>query len=206
MIMNENHDLMIEYMHEFLDEDIIPEHEVELREHLKTCPECRLYFQELKKAVALVQSTANIHAPKDFTQSVMMKLPKEKKKNEVKRAILRHPFWVAAAVFMILMTTSMFSAWNENDHFSVTKAENIVIENNTAIVPEGKVVKGDIVVRNGNIRIEGTVEGNVTVINGEQYMASAGNVTGKVEEINQVFDWLWHQIKNVAKEVLSIFE
>ena len=50
-------------------------------------------------------------------------------------------------------------------------------------------------VRNGKLKIEGEVDGNVTVINGEQYMASAGKVTGDIEEINEVFEWIWYHIK-----------
>lgn len=204
-MVEKNHELMIEYMHEFLDDDILPEREAELREHLKHCADCRLHFNELRKAVALVQSTSHIQAPAGFTQSVMMKLPKEKKKNGLKRLLGRHPILVAAAVFMILMTTSLVSAWNEDDQFAVTMDENIIVQDNTAIVPEGKVVKGDIVVRNGDIRIEGTVEGNVTIINGEKYMAKAGQVTGEIEEINMVFDWIWHHIKSFFKDVFSGF-
>ena len=45
------------------------------------------------------------------------------------------------------------------------------MEGQTVIVPNGEVVKGDIVVKNGDIVVEGEVDGNVTVING-QYMAS----------------------------------
>ena len=61
-------------------------------------------------------------------------------------------------------------------------------------------------VRNGTVQIEGKVEGNVTIINGEKYMASAGNVTGDIKEINEVFDWIWYHIQKTGKEVLSIFD
>ncbi|ELW9008239.1 anti-sigma factor, partial [Campylobacter upsaliensis] len=68
----------------------------------------------------------------------------------------------AASLFLILMVSSLMSAWNEDHQFSVSKQPNILVENNTAIVPEGETVKGDIIVRNGDIKIEGQVEGNVT--------------------------------------------
>ena len=67
------------------------------------------------------------------------------------------------------------------------------------LVPEGEVVKGDVTVRNGKLIIEGEVDGNVTVINGERYMASAGKVTGEIEEINEVFEWIWYHIKRTRK-------
>lgn len=57
--------------------------------------------------------------------------------------------------------------------------------------------------RNGDIRIEGEVQGDVTVINGEKYMASAGNVTGEIEEIDEAFGWMWFKLK---KAVVGVFE
>jgi hypothetical protein len=57
-------------------------------------------------------------------------------------------------------------------------------------------------VKNGDILVEGSVDGNITVING-QYMASTANVTGQIDEINQAFEWLWYKIKNGGKEILS---
>src|SRR5690606_4002907 len=128
-------------------------------------------FYELKKSIALVQSLTHIQAPKNFTNKVMANLPREKKKVGIKRWFNRHPIFVAAAVFTILMTASLFSSWNQGNDFTVTKHESIIIENNTAVVPEGTTIKGDIVVKNGDIRIEGVVEGNVTVVNGQQYLA-----------------------------------
>lgn len=191
-------------MHDYLDEEIEPKHEKELREHLQTCDNCKQHFYELKKSIALVQSLTNIQAPENFTNKILQNLPREKKKVEIKRWFNRHPIFVAAAVFMILMTASLFSFWNQDDSFSVTKHNDIIIENNTAVVPEGKTIKGDITVKNGDIRIEGVVEGNVVVINGNQYLASAGEVTGEIEEINQAFDWLWHQIKTTFKNIFNL--
>ncbi|WP_409273104.1 zf-HC2 domain-containing protein [Neobacillus sp. SCS-31] len=195
---------IIVYMHEYLDEDLDPEHEQILKDHLGTCTACQNIFHEMKKTIALIRSTANVHAPDHFTQSVMARLPKEKKKVGVQRWMKRHPIVTAAAVFIFLMAGSLFSAWDSDREFSTTNAGQVVIEDHTVIVPAGKVVKGDLVVKNGNIKIEGEVQGNVTVINGEQYMASAGNVTGKIEEVDRAFDWIWYQIKRTATELVSL--
>lgn len=196
---------IIEYMHDYLDEEITAENEKQLRLHLEMCEDCQRHFHELKKAIALVQSTSHVHAPSDFTAKVMAKLPKEKKKVGLQRWFRNHPVITAAALFLILMTGSLMSTWNENKQFSVSKNPNLVIENNTAIVPKGKVVHGDIVVKNGDIKIEGEVNGDVTLINGEKYLASAGQVTGEIREINEVFDWIWYHIKNTGKDVINIF-
>ncbi|WAA14011.1 anti-sigma factor [Fervidibacillus halotolerans] len=200
-------------MHEYLDGDISIEHEKELREHLQTCSACKKQFEELEKTIALVQSTSHIQAPPGFTEKVLKNLPKEKKNVSIKRWFGRHPFLTAAIIFLTLMTTSMVSSWEQkNEQFTVTKHPDIIIENNTAIVPEGVTITGDIVVENGDILIAGKVEGNVTVINGkvieeknggESYLASAGEVTGDIEEIDQVFEWLWFQIKSTMQKILE---
>lgn len=124
----------------------------------------------------------------------------------VQRWMRNHPLIAAASLFLVLMTGSIFSSWDQEGEFSVSKQENLVVQNDTVIVPAGEVVKGDVVVRNGKLQIEGEVQGDVTVINGEQYLASAGNVTGQIEEVNEVFDWLWYHMKKTTHEVVDIFQ
>ncbi|MGP7819750.1 zf-HC2 domain-containing protein [Niallia sp. 01092] len=196
---------IIEYMHEYLDDEMDFSHKEELKKHLQECNDCSTHFHELKKTIALVQSTSHIHAPVHFTEKVMAKLPKEQKRATFKRWVRHHPLFAAASLFIILMVSSLLSAWNEDHQFSVSKKENLVVQNDTAIVPEGKVVKGDITVRNGNIKIEGQVDGNVTVINGKKYMASADQVTGEIKEVNEVFDWLWYHMKNTFSDIIDVF-
>ena len=67
------------------------------------------------------------------------------------------------------------------------------------VLDAGTLIEEDVFVENGNIRIEGAVDGNVTVINGERYMAAAGSVTGEVDEIDRVFGRLWYEIKSLFK-------
>lgn len=192
-------------MHEYLDEEIEEDHKRELQEHLQTCESCATHFHELKKTIALVQSTSHIQAPLNFTENVLAKLPKEQKQARVKRWVRHHPMLAAASLFLVLMVSSLLSSWNQDHQFSVSKQPNIIVENNTAIVPKGETVKGNIIVRNGDIKIEGQVDGDVTVINGKQYMASASQVTGEIKEIDAVFEWVWYKMKNAAKEVTQLF-
>ena len=201
---------IVELMHEYLDEEINPENEIILREHLKGCKDCETLFNEYKKTIAVVKGTSMMHAPPNFTANVMARLPKEKKKVGVQRWLRNHPLIAAASLFLVLMMGSVFSTWNQEQEFSVSKQENLVVQNDTVIVPEGEVVKGDIIVRNGKLKIEGEVQGDVTVINGEvingeKYLASAGHVTGQIEEVNEVFDWIWYHMKKTAFEVIDIF-
>ncbi|MGG3467373.1 anti-sigma factor [Neobacillus pocheonensis] len=196
---------IIDLMHEYLDEEIDSEKERILREHLRDCKECEAIFNELNKTVAFVKSISTMQAPADFTANVLARLPKEKKKVWMGRVLRNHPILAAASVFIILMVASVLSTWNQDREFSVSKQKNLVVENNTVIVPKGEVVKGDVVVHNGTLKIEGEVQGNVTVINGEKYLASAGHVTGQIEEVNEVFDWIWYHMKKSAQEALDIF-
>lgn len=192
-------------MHEYLDEEIDPTNEMILREHLKGCKECETLFNEFKKTIAVVKGTSRMQAPPDFTAKVMASLPKEKKKVGMQRWLRNHPLIAAASLFLVLMMGSILSTWNQEREFSVSKQENLVVQNNTVIVPEGEVVKGDVIVRNGKLKIEGEVQGDVTVINGEKYLASAGHVTGQIEEVNEVFDWIWYHMKKTAIDVIDIF-
>ena len=197
---------IIELMHEYLDEEITPEHERTLREHLQSCKDCEAIFNELKKTIAFVKSVSYMQAPDDFTANVLARLPKEKRKIWMQRWVKNHPMLAAASLFLILMMGSLFSTWNEDREFSVTKQKNLVVQNNTVIVPKGETVKGDVIVRNGKLKIEGEVQGDVTVINGEKYLASAGHVTGQIDEVNEVFDWIWYHIKKTTHDVVQIFE
>jgi anti-sigma factor RsiW len=192
-------------MHEYLDEEIDPANEMILREHLKGCKECETLFNEFRKTIAVVKGTSKMQAPPDFTAKVMASLPKEKKKVGMQRWLRNHPLIAAASLFLVLMMGSVLSTWNQEQEFSVSKQENLVVQNNTVIVPEGEVVKGDVIVRNGELKIEGEVQGDVTVINGEKYLASAGHVTGQIEEVNEVFDWIWYHMKKTAFDVIDIF-
>jgi len=197
---------MVVYMHEYLDEEIPADHERELRKHIRGCLDCKMHFHQLKKTIALVQSTSHIQAPTNLTASIMANLPKEKRKVGMKRWFMQHPIFIAASVFLVLMAGSLASTWSEDQQqFSVSKQNNLIVQNDTVIVPEGEVVNGDVMVRNGKLKIEGEVNGNVTVINGEQYMASAGKVTGEIKEINEVFEWIWYHIKETGEDVIYVF-
>jgi len=196
---------IFELMHDYLDEELDPEKERALRDHLKSCKECETIFNELKKTDAFVRGISHMQAPPDFTANVLARLPKEKKRIWMQRWFTNHPMLTAASVFIILMMGSLFSTWSQDQEFSVSKQKNLVVKNNTVIVPKGETVKGDVVVHNGNVRIEGEVQGDVTVINGEKYLASAGHVTGQIEEVNEVFDWIWYHMKRITHDVLDIF-
>ena len=197
---------IVQLMHEYLDGDIAQDKEAILREHLQGCKECEQFFNELKRTIALIKGTTSLQVANDFTDRLLAKLPKEKRTIGIQRWLQNHPFIAAASLFLVLMMGSFVSSWNQDREFSVSKQKNLIVENNTVIVPKGEVVKGDVVVRNGKLKIEGEVDGNVTLIHGEKYMASAGKVTGEIKEVNAVFDWIWYYLKQTGKNILQVFE
>ncbi|AMQ04782.1 anti-sigma factor family protein [Sporosarcina psychrophila] len=199
--MNTCPEQIVHYMHAYLDGDISRDEERLLKEHLDSCKECKEIMNGLTESIAFIGSAAKIKAPDSFVNGVMARLPKEKSQAGVQRWLRSHPLLAAAAMFLILMSATLFSSYGNDQQFSVTKQPNLVVEGQTVLVPAGETVKGDIVVKNGTLRIEGEVDGNVTVIRGSKYMASTAIVTGKSEEIDKVFDWLWYKIKTTAKDI-----
>ncbi|MDV6377418.1 anti-sigma factor [Sporosarcina sp. GW1-11] len=193
---------VVHYIHLYLDGEISNEEEVLMNEHLKTCEECRLVLKELEETIALFENVDVIEAPVGFASGVAARLPQPTIRRGPTKWLRQHPMMVAAALFLILMSASLFSSYENEQQFSFTKQPNLIVEGETVIVPAGEIVKGDLVVKNGDLRIEGEVDGNVTVIRGSKYMASTAVITGSSEEINEVFDWLWYKIKSVAKDII----
>ncbi|WP_042220731.1 anti-sigma factor family protein [Oceanobacillus manasiensis] len=199
-------------MHKYLDGDISNEEEKKLRLHLEDCEACQKHFRELKRTITLLQSTEHIEAPANFTANVMNRLPTEKKRMKYGRWFKAHPIITAAALFLIFMMSGVFSAWNQDSELVVSKQDNLVIEGDTVIVPEDVTVEGDLVVKNGNLVIKGTINGNVTLINGklienpiesEGLMASAGGVNGELKHVDQIFEWVWYNLKNLFRSIFA---
>ena len=201
--MNTCPEKIVDSMHAYLDGEIDVEEELVLMEHLKECSACNELMTSMSEAITFVENAALIQAPMGFVDGVMKRLPKEKSQAGFQRFLRRHPLFAAAAMFLLLMSVSVFSSFGNNDQFSVTKQPNLVVEGETVLVPENETVKGDILVKNGNLRVEGEVDGDITVINGSKYMASTAVVTGNIEEIDQAFDWLWYKIKQTGKDIFS---
>lgn len=205
-MMGACHEKYIELMHAYLDGDIQPDEEKELKAHLKSCEACQAHMHELSDVVAFMKSAQPVTPPPDLTSNIMATLPKRNVSAGTQNWFRRYPIVSAAAVFLVFMSAMFFGNFSNDQQFAFTKADNILIEGDTVIIPEGEVVEGDFVVRNGDIRVEGTIEGNLTVINGRiinedeietsSLMASTSVVTGEIEEIDRVFEWLWFKMKS----------
>ncbi|AXI07687.1 anti-sigma factor [Oceanobacillus zhaokaii] len=207
------HSESIALMHKYLDGDLNKAEEQQLKGHLEGCEDCQAHLRDLKRTIALLQSSEHIEAPPSFAEKVMNNLPKEKKRMKYKRWVKSHPIIVAAAVFFIFMLGGMFTDWNQDSQLVVSKQENLIIQGDTVIVPEGVVVEGDLLVKNGNLVIEGVIDGDVTIVNGELVesksldgeglMASVGEINGELKTVNRMFEWLWYQIKGFFSGVFS---
>ncbi len=201
--MNTCPEQIVHCMHAYLDGDIRHDDEQLLMKHLAECPSCQKLMDDLTDAIEFIEQAEPIEAPVGFVNDVMARLPKEKSQVGIQRWLRKHPLLAAAAMFFVLMSASIFSGYGNDQQFSVTKQPNLIVEGETVTVPEGEVIKGDIIVKNGELRIEGEVDGNVTVIRGSKYMASTAVVTGTSEEIDQAFDWLWYKIKETVKDIFK---
>lgn len=202
-------------MHQHLDGDLTKEEEMQLKIHLEGCDSCQKHFHELKRSITLLKSVEQVKAPENFTKDIMQKLPTEKKQVKYMRWFKMHPIISAAAIFFILMFSGLFTAWEQDSQLTVSKQEGLIIEGDTVIVPEGVTVKDDLVVKNGNLKIDGTVEGDVTLINGEiidekettidgeVLLASAGDINGEFKEVDQLFDWILYHLNNFFKSIFS---
>lgn len=101
------------------------------------------------------------------------------------------------------MLFSAWNFWNQNNEMVVkgNNLDQIVIEGNTVIVPEGKSIAGDLTIENGTAQVYGDVNGNLTVIDGQLYQASTAHISGQVKSIDQALDWFWYKITNMVNEV-----
>ncbi|MCG0041287.1 anti-sigma factor, partial [Escherichia coli] len=66
-------------------------------------------MHQLKRTIAFVQSTSHIELPMNFTAGVMAGLPREKNRIRMNRWFTNHPILSAAAVFVLLMSGTVFS-------------------------------------------------------------------------------------------------
>lgn len=198
-----------ELIQNVLDGEATEEEKKIFDHHIRECASCKQHLHELKKVIAFVQSSSHIEAPLGFTETVMAKLPERKQMSKWKQWTRKHPLLVSAAVFFLLMIASISSLWNSGEEQVVVSGSGHVKidqESGRIIVPEGEVIVGDLVVRNGHLQVDGEIQGNLLLVNSEAYYASVGQVSGEINEVNQALEWFWYHLKNFIKELISITE
>lgn len=192
-----SHPEMVSIMHKVLDKNADNKNKKDLTLHLKKCRACREHFEGLKKTTAIIQSTSGERVPESFKDTVLNRLPKENKASRARRWFHKHPISTAAALFLIFMTGYLFSLWEGPQQVSIMGTGHVKQGNHMVIVPKGEVIHGNLIVRNSNVKIEGKVLGDVTVINGKKYLASAGQVTGHIHVLDALLEWIWYQVKHL---------
>ena len=211
--MKGRHPEYIKLIHDYLDDDLTTQEESELRKHLENCGDCQRHFHELTEMISLIKQQERFEAPRDFTQKVMKHLPEGEKHLKYQRWLRNHPIMAAAIVFLALFTWGAFSLWNNENELVVSKQDELIIEGDQVIVPSGVTVKGDLLVKNGKLRIDGTVNGDVTLIKShliesnfeavDQKDTYAGEIHGELKYVNEIFEWIGYRIGNFFKNVFS---
>lgn len=196
-------------IHEYLDGELDELSNQRLQEHLKGCGSCHQHLHELQRAIAFVQSASHVHVSPGFTARVLGHLPAPTKANRFSNWLRNHPFIAAAAVFIFLMTGSLFASWFEQDdtlQISSASLDKLKIDQNrnVVVVPEGTTIEGDLIVRNGSVEVQGAVTGNVVAIEGKVFLASTAQVAGSAESIEAIFDWIWYEVKNIGNDLLPV--
>lgn len=195
----------VSFMHDYLDGDMLEQDKSELELHLMACPDCRMRFKELERTDAMLYGIHH-EMPSvscELTSRIMNALPKQKKQQLWLTWVKRHPAVTAAAFFLIIILSSMMSFWGADRQLVVkgSHLDQLVIQGDTVIVPEGKAVAGNLTVENGKAQVYGSVEGNVTVIDGSYYQASTAHISGQVKSIDQALDWVWYKVTDMFTEV-----
>ena len=195
-----NCDNAISLIHEYLDGDIEEDKKETLKQHLETCSECAVLYEEFTLSESILKNVPIPQPSEDLSEQIMAKLSVNKvKKSRTSswfQLVRRHPAITAAAIFLIMMMLSLLTLGGQGQEFAIKgdDLEQVEIRGNEVIVPEGTTVNGNLVVENGSIRVEGRVQGDVTVVDGSFQLASTAAVTGKVTHINQWIDRLWYTL------------
>lgn len=202
-----NCNVAIVWMHDYLDGELPRDDIATLKAHLLSCPACRGRFEQLQKTDAAAFQTLEAIKPaaeydkkasEQLTERIMQQLPKQKSKQRsgIVRFIYKYPGLTAAAVFALVMLGSFFTMWEEDTKLVVSgeDLQQVVIEGNTVIVPEGAHLTGSLTVENGTADVKGEIDGNVTVIDGTLNLASTGHIAGQSRTIDQALDWFWYKV------------
>ncbi len=197
----------IVWMHDYLDGELPREDIVTLKAHLLSCPACRSRFDQLQQTDAAafqtmeaMGSTAGYshEASEKLTDKIMQQIPQQKNRERkgIVKFIYKYPGLTAAAVFALVMLGSFFTMWEEDTKLVVSgeDLQQVIIEGNTVIVPEGVHLTGSLTVENGIADVKGEIDGDVTVIDGSLVLASTAHIAGQSRTIDQALDWFWYKV------------
>lgn len=188
----------IDLMHEYLD-DINKKPNNDFEKHINNCKNCNLYYRELKMTENALKQEIHADYSNDIVENVLIKISAKKNKSKIKIYSRKYPAVFAASIFLVLFSISMISYLVPSDELKIVSdsSQEFIVSGNEVIIPVGEDIQGDILIENGILNIQGEVNGNVTVVNGELLMASANNIDGNTNQIDQFFELLWYRIKSL---------
>ena len=197
-------------MHEYFDGDLAQEDKAKLKAHLGGCPECRKRFNGYERTEAFLHMALATPVGRDapdraaLTERILGSLPGRRRRSFA-RWLRQYPGVTVAAMLGIVLLAGFLVSWEQDRQLVVSGNDlsQIVIEGNRVVVPEGALVNGDLVVKNGEAVVNGEIRGNLTVIDGTVNMASTAKVIGEAREINQAINWLWYKLKSTVIELAS---
>lgn len=193
-------------IHEYLDGTLDPNGQSTLDHHLAICKSCREHLKQLEMTEAHIHLLKRLddtpENPPNLTERIMSSLPAPQKRRLIAGWLKRHPALAVSVLFLVVMFSSLATLWDTNDELTITTSEfdKLVIEGKTVIVPEDQTIQGDLIVENGEIIVEGMVEGDLVIIDG-RYTASTANISGRITIVNRMFDWLWYKIAGLFRTV-----
>ncbi|CAM3763586.1 zf-HC2 domain-containing protein [Marinicrinis lubricantis] len=197
----------ISFIHEYFDGLLDDPSQQQLKQHLLQCADCQKRFNELEQTEAFLHSIPAPPVPSDLTYKVMAAIPQPKKRTAWMYWLKRHPAVTAAAVFLLIMISSVTAFWDQDRELVVKGSDlnGVVIREDQVIIPEGTEVRGDIVVENGQLQLEegAHIEGNVVVIDGNLQLASTAEIGGKVTKVNQAIDWFWYKLGETFSNITN---
>lgn len=202
-------------IHQYFDQELLYEKEIELKHHLMKCANCQQYFREIKDVHEMLTSVNDVEVPASLKSNIMDQLPKDHKIKRFTKIIKEHPIITAAAIFFILLFTTTLSQYYDDNHLYLTQHEGVITEGNVVIIPEGEVIVGDFIVKNASVVIKGRINGDLTLINSQiineaddQIPLSAtyaqSHVDGKIHEINRYAGWLFYKFKSGFNQIKSL--
>ncbi len=182
-----------EMMHHHLDGDLSEERMAQLQVHLSACVDCRERFEQLHKTLACIQYFPEMEGSSDFCQRVMQHLPKVKPLKRLVSWLKRYPGRSLASVCGVCVIGALVMSWDVEKKLvvKIPDEDQIVINGGNVHVPEQAVIHGDMYVANGVIQLDGDVEGDLIVMNGDYSMTPNASVSGEVHQISYSYErWL----------------
>lgn len=185
-------------MHEYLDGDLDRNAALELKKHLVACPDCNRLFRDMMGTESLIATLPKPAVPDGLSERIMAQIPKPKPTSTWKNWVRRHPAVTAVSLFLIVMAVSLFSLSGQNQGLTIKgdHLDRLVIEGNTVVVPSGYTLEGKLMVKGGNVRIDGDVNGDLVIVDGNYQLASTAQISGQITQIDKTLEWILYQVND----------